>query len=78
MKLTYNKNKGTYSLKGLSDTDLQVISTLMANVRLGGTHPGAESCYKIGEFLETKGWDFSDMEMNIYKDSEYSYGMEFI
>lgn len=78
MKLTYNENKRTYSLKGLSDTDMQVIATLMANVRLGGDHPGAKSCYKIGEFLETVGWDFSDMELRPYKDSEFNYGMEFV
>ena len=78
MKLVHNEKKNTYSLKGLSDTDLQVIATLMANVRLGGMHPGAQSCFRVGEFLETAGWDYSDMEMRVYKKDEYNYGMEFI
>ena len=78
MKLVHNEKKNTYSLKGLSDTDLQTICTLVANVRLSGDHPGTNSCYRIGEFLEAKGWDFSDMEMNTYKETEYSYGMEFV
>lgn len=78
MKLVHNENKNTYSLKGLSDTDLQVIATVMANVRLGGTHPAAQSCFRIGDFLEAKGWDYSDMEMRVYKEDEYNYGMEFI
>lgn len=78
MKLVHNEKKNTYSLKGLSDTDLQVIATLMANVRLGGMHPGAQSCFRVGEFLETAGWDYSDMELNVYKKDEYNYGMEFV
>lgn len=78
MKLVHNEKKNTYSLKGLTDTDLQVIATLMANVRLGGDHPGAKSCFRIGEFLETAGWDYSDMELNVYNKNEYDYGMEFV
>lgn len=78
MKLVHNEKKNTYSLKGLTDTDLQVITTLMANVRLGGDHPGAKTCFCIGEFLESKGWDYSDMEMNTYKKTECNYGMEFV
>lgn len=78
MKLVHNEKKNTYSLKGLTDTDLQVIATLMANVRLGGDHPGAKSCFRVGEFLETVGWDYSDMELNVYNKNEYDYGMEFV
>lgn len=78
MKLVHNEKKNTYSLKGLTDTDLQAICTLMANVRLGGTHPGAQSCFRVGEFLETVGWDYSDMELNVYNKNEYDYGMEFV
>lgn len=78
MKLVHNEKKNTYSLKGLSDTDLQVIATLMANVRLGQSHPGAESCFRVGEFLEAAGWDYSDMELNTYNKNEYDYGMEFV
>lgn len=63
MKLKFNPNKNTYTLKGLTDTDLQTISTLMAHVRLGVSHPASDTCFKVGEFLESEGWQFQDMEI---------------
>lgn len=63
MKLKYNENKGTYSIHGLTDTDVQVITTLMAYVRLGVSHPASDTCHKVGDFLEDNGWQFEDMEL---------------
>jgi len=63
MKLKINTNKNTYSLHGLSDTDIQVIATLVAHVRLGQDHPASDTCHKVGDFLESNGWQFEDMEL---------------
>jgi hypothetical protein len=63
MKLKYNENKATYNICGLTDTDVQVIATLMAHVRLGVDHPASDTCHKVGDFLEQNGWQFEDMEL---------------
>ena len=63
MKLKYSGKKDTYNICGLTDTDVQVIATLMAYVRLGVDHPASDTCHKVGDFLEQNGWQFEDMEL---------------
>ena len=58
MKIKFNQNKTTYTVKGLTIQDLYTIAALMANVKLGLDTGGSRSCGKIGDFLEIEGFDF--------------------
>ena len=52
MKIKFNENKGTFKLTGLTITQLELINTLLAHVRLGDENENSEAAFEMLEVFE--------------------------
>lgn len=77
MKLKYNEAKDTYSIKGLSVEDLQLLGALMNYVRLGSASVYSESAFEVADLLARElGDDFHSDVYLYFSLDEYGVAIE--
>lgn len=71
MKLTFNENKETYSLKGLTYDHLNLLATLVNQVRLG-TGGASDQAFDFVELFENE-FISGDLQLRVAKGETGKY-----
>lgn len=70
-KIKYNQEKDTYSIKGMSEFELEAIYTLLAHTRLG------KGTYESAAFVLLEAFEKFDEPMGSFTPDDCSLGLQF-